>query len=179
MSLFSFSLIFNTWFIGTAKSTLRQVLLTITSYSKSHRVFKTFLCNLADFNNAVVFIVLVLPLITNSSGLFSEHLETVPSAPTTIGITVTLMIHNFFSSLARSKHLSIFFFFFCFLLISVCGLLKLQNPLNSKFFYLCWLTLCLAFRPGLLGDPFVSQNLREFYECNFLGRILICAHTIW
>ena len=37
-----------------------------------------------------------------------------PSAPTTISITITLMLHSFSSSLARSWYLSIFSFYFIF-----------------------------------------------------------------
>ena len=47
------------------------------------------------------------PLISNSSGPCTSLLVIVPSAPTTTGITVTLMFHSFFNSLARSRaHLS-------------------------------------------------------------------------
>ena len=42
---------------------------------------------------------------------FSIPLKTIPGAPTTIGITIIIMFHGFFSSLSRSKSLSIFFFF--------------------------------------------------------------------
>ena len=51
----------------------------------------------------------------------------------------------FFSFLARSKYLSIFF-----LLFPLCGMQEWQNPLG------------LIFWPEL-GDPFVFQNPNEFY----------------
>ena len=51
--------------------------------------------------------VLILPLMSNSSSPLFEPLGTVPSSPTTIGITVTLMFYSFFSSQARSKYSSI------------------------------------------------------------------------
>ena len=40
----------------------------------------------------------------------------VPSAPITIDITVTFMLHSFFSSLAKSKYLSLFSLSFSFTL---------------------------------------------------------------
>ena len=44
-----------------------------------------------------------VPLISNSSSSLTKALGIVPSAPITIGITITLMLHSFFSSLARFK----------------------------------------------------------------------------
>ena len=43
-----------------------------------------------------------------------DVLGIIPSAPTTIGITITFMIHSFFISLARFRHLSIFSLSFIF-----------------------------------------------------------------
>ena len=71
---------------------------------------------LADFNRAVVWIVSILPLISNSLWLFSRPFGTVPRAPITIGTTFTHMFHSFFSSLARSKYLSFFSISFSFTL---------------------------------------------------------------
>ena len=87
------------------------------SDSKSPQVFRTLLSILADFNNAVLRVVSILPPISNSSSPPSKPLGTVPSAPITKGITVTLMFHNFLCPLARSKYLSLFslsFFLFFF-----------------------------------------------------------------
>ena len=50
---------------------------------------------LADLSDAVVWMVFVL-LISIPSGLFSK--------PTTIGITIPLVFHSFYSSLAQSKY---------------------------------------------------------------------------
>ena len=50
-------------------------------------------------------------LISNSTNFFSKLLGTAPIASTTFVITVIFMSHNFFSSLARSRYLSIFSFF--------------------------------------------------------------------
>ena len=43
--------------------------------------------------------VSILPLISNSNRLFSRPLEIIPRAPTSIGITVTFMFHNFYITL--------------------------------------------------------------------------------
>ena len=48
------------------------------------------------------------PLLFKSSNPFTNPLGIVPSAPTTIVITVTFMLHSFFSSLARSSYSSLF-----------------------------------------------------------------------
>ena len=53
---------------------------------------------------------------------------TVSSALITIGVTVTLMCHNFLSCLVKSKFLPVF----SFSLFSLCGLLGRQNPLYGK-----------------------------------------------
>ena len=72
--------------------------------------------------------VSILPLIFISSSLFSKLLESVPRAPTKIGITVTLMYHSFLvlwqsSSICLSFH---------FLLVLLCGPPGQQNPLDDN-----------------------------------------------
>ena len=83
------------------------------SDSKSIQISETFLSILADLINFVVPIDLILPLISNSTHLFSKSLTSIPSAPTNIGTTIT---RSFFSFLARSKYLSIFLLSFIFIL---------------------------------------------------------------
>ena len=65
------------------------------SDSKSPQVSRTLLSTLADLNIAVVLKVLACPLISMSSCPCTKPLMTIPSAPITIGITVTLMFHGF------------------------------------------------------------------------------------
>ena len=80
---------------------------TFSLVSEWHQVFSAlldFLSILANHYNTVVWMVLILPLI-------SKPLETVPSAPTMIGITITLLFHSFYSSQARFKYLSLVFCF--------------------------------------------------------------------
>ena len=91
-------------------------------------VTRTLLGIQADPNNSVVWTVSILPLMSNSPSLFSLTLKIVPSAPTTIGITVTFMFPGFFNSLARSRYLFIFA-----LLFSLYDLLERQNPRDDKF----------------------------------------------
>ena len=84
------------------------------SDSKSPQVSRTLLSILTNLNNDFVWMVSILPQISNSSSFLSEPFGTIPSGPITIGITVTLMFHTSFSSLARFKYLPIFFTFFHF-----------------------------------------------------------------
>ena len=61
-----------------------------------------------------------------------DPLKTVPSVPTTIGITTTLMFHIFLVLWqGLTTRLS-----FHFLLFSLCVLLERQNPLDDSFFSL-------------------------------------------
>ena len=65
------------------------------SFSLESNFSRTFLSILADLSNAVVRIVLLFSLISNSSTLSSKPLETVPSALIRIGITVTIIFNSF------------------------------------------------------------------------------------
>ena len=86
------------------------------SDSKSADVFGTLFNILANLYNAVVWMVSARPPISNPSSLFTKSLWMVPSALTTIGITVTFMFHNFLTFSARSKYLSFFSFSLIFTL---------------------------------------------------------------
>ncbi len=88
------------------------------SDSKSPQVSRTLLSILAVLNNVVVWMVSTRPPTSKSSSPFSNPLVTVPSAPITIGIIVTCMLHSFFNSLARSRYLSFFSHSFSFILWS-------------------------------------------------------------
>ena len=76
--------------------------------SNSSQVTRTLLGILANLNNAVVWMVLILLQISNFSYRSSKPFVTIPSTPITTGITV--MFQSFFSSLANFKHLSISLF---------------------------------------------------------------------
>ena len=88
------------------------------SDSKSPQISRSLLSILTVFNNAVVWMVYARSPTSKSSGLFNNLLLTMPKAPITIGITVTLMFHSFFNSLARSRYLSLFSHSFSFILWS-------------------------------------------------------------
>ena len=95
----------------------RQPMVFLWSLSdKSPQVLMTLPSILTDLNSAVVSIVSICPLISKSSCPFIKPLVTVPRTPATIGITVTLRFHSFFSSLARSMYLSFFSLSFNFTL---------------------------------------------------------------
>ena len=79
---------------------------------KFPQVSRTLLSILVDLNDAVVWMVSACRLMSKSSSPFTQPLEILPGASNTTLITVTFLFHSFyFSSLARSKLLSLFVFF--------------------------------------------------------------------
>ena len=116
-------------------------------------VSRTLLRILADLNNAVVWMFSSCLLISNSSSPFTKPLGIVPSASTTIGITVTFMFHSFFCSLVRSRY----FPSFQLLFILLCDLPGRQSSLFTRFSFSHWLLLGLVVWMRL-DDLFVSEN---------------------
>ena len=119
--------------------------------------------------------VSIWPLISKTSIPFTNPLEIVSSKLITIGITVILMFHNFFSSLSKSRYLSLFLLLVIFALWST-GTGKSTIWKVLFFYFCCWLSL------GLLiwlrwGDILVSQNPMEFCVSHSPGWILGCAYT--
>ena len=92
------------------------------SESISLQIYRTFQGIQANFNTAVVGMVLILPLIFNSSSLIFKPWEIVPRVQTTIGTTIILKFHWFFSSLESSGYLSF-----------LHSLILTLNRCNSKF----------------------------------------------
>ena len=85
-----------------------------TCDSKSAQASRTLLSILVDLNTAVVWLILILPLISDSTCVLSKLLGPVSSGQLVI---VTFMFHStFFSSPAKSKYLSMFTFSFIFTL---------------------------------------------------------------
>ena len=142
-------------------------------YSKSPQVSWTFLSILDDLNNAVVWMVLIF-LNSNYFSPLSKLFETVPSAPTTTGITVRLIFHRFFLVLWRVQvPVSLFTFFYFYF-----GSARAAKSSKQQFFFFGKFAPSLIFCP-ILDDPFVSQSPREFYVPHSVGRILVCTYTIW
>ena len=109
--------------------------------------------------NAVSGMVCTHSLISKFSSHITKPLKLVPSAPITIGITVTFMFQSFL--LLSKVHTSLFIFLF-----SLCVLLRCQSPLFSRFsFFFGWRSLSVVFWLGL-SDLFVSWNPKEFLSQN-------------
>ena len=113
-----FHISFSWWFF--------TVVLAIASLLKSPGLVSGFWPLLS---NAVVWIVSTRPPTSKSSRPFNNPLVIVPNAPITTGTIVTFMFHSFFSSLARSRFLSLFSLSFRFILWSV------DNFSDSLFFF--------------------------------------------
>ena len=88
------------------------------SDSMSPQVSWTLLSILVDLYTAVVWMVCTCSLISKFSSPFNNPLGIVPSAPTTIGITVPFLFAIFFSSRARFRYLFLFSPSFNFILWS-------------------------------------------------------------
>ena len=83
----------------------------------------------------------------------SKHLGTVPSAPTTTGITVTFMFYRFLLVLWQGLSVCQYFcFFFFHSVVRRNG--KIYKSASCQFLLL----LLLISDRVQLGDPFVSQN---------------------
>ena len=111
--------------------------------------------------NAVVLMVFTRPPTSKPSSPFNNPLVSLPKAPITTGIIVTVMFHSFFNSLARSKYLSYFSHSFSFILWWA-GTAK-STILQILFCCCCccWL-LGLVFWPRL-GDLSVCQTPKGVY----------------
>ena len=136
-------------------------------------VYRTLLSILPDLNKAVVWMVLILPLIFSSLCLFPIPLWSISKAPTRINIGVTFMFHSFSNPLARSTYLSIFSLF-------LYSLWSIGTAKSSRWKVLS--LLLINTRPGLLTgiqlSICISESPREFFALQFLGWIPICAYTI-
>ena len=139
------------------------------SDSKSSQVSRTLLSILSDLRKAVVWMVSVCPLISETSSPFTNHLGIVPCAPTPTGITVTFIFHSFFSSPSRSLFIPLFTFFQFYSVFYRDGEVHYST---GSLFLLLSLGLVVWVR---FGDPSVFQNPREI--CASLERIVDCANT--
>ena len=96
---------FDNFYLFQSFSHQRELMVFHRSFSdsKSWHISRTLLSILAALNYAVVLMVSTHTLISKPSNPFINLLVTVPSVLTTIGITVTFIFHNFFTSLARFR----------------------------------------------------------------------------
>ena len=126
--------------------------------------------SLADFNNAVVWMVFTCPRITKFSSDSTNPLGIVLSALITIGITVTFMFHTFLVLWQALGTYFSFLFLYFYPAIPDCKFYRYA----SFFFFLLSLGLVVWSRSGY---PSVSHNYRELCASHSSGRILSCADT--
>ena len=111
------------------------------SDSKSHQVSRSLLSILNVLNNLVVWMVSNCPLISKSSSPFNSPLVTVPKAPITIGIIVTIVFHNFFNFFRKFQVLILLFTFLQFYSV-VSRDSKVHNFVSSLFSLLIIIGSC-------------------------------------
>ena len=133
----------------------------------------------------MVWILSILPLISNSSRTFFLASKTVPNAPRTIGITVIFTFHSLVSSLVRSNYLDYFTPSEFFSPPSLSGGLLLKSDWqqvlvsrtllsilvdfdNAVIWMVSSLLISNSSRPSLWGDRVVfslerSKNIPIFY----------------
>ena len=103
------------------------------SNSNSLHVSRILLNILDDLINAAVWMVSILPLIFNSSSLFSKPFDTIPRASSTIGIALTFIFRSFLCSPSSFKYLSISF---RFLLFSFCSPPERQIHKTANYLFI-------------------------------------------
>ena len=124
-------------------------------------------------NSVVAWMVSTRPLIFKSSSLYINSLVTVPSAPITIGITVTFIFNWFFISLVRSWYLYLFSLSFNVTLWS-------SGTAMFTYYYYYYFTP-LEFFTSVLADGFslefewqqVSSGLQD--SSRYSGRLQQCC----
>ena len=144
--------------------------------NKSPQVSRTLLSILADLNTSVIWMV------SMSSSPFINPLVTVPSAPITIGITVTFIFHSFFFFQSSRKvlvHISLFAFFQFDPMVNRDG--KIHDSAGFLLFFYCWPSLASYYyfriftrnRPGLYWNTWYqtiilqANNYRQMKKYNF------------
>ena len=114
------------------------------SESESPQVSWTLLSIRTDLNNAVIWMVSTRPLILKSPSPYINPLVTVPRAPITISIIVTLIFHIFFQFQINEF---ILLFPFCYFYSVVSRNCNVHNSASSLFFFL----LLIIIRSGRLA----------------------------
>ena len=145
------------------------------SNSKSVQVSRTLLSILTDLNNAFAWMLSIRLLNSYSFRSLTKPLGTVPNAPITIGINITIMFLKFLSFLARSTYL----FLFGFLWFSLSGLTRRRNPLYGKFSFI-FLPLFISKSGLLIGIRWFFNLKTQPPDCTW-GSPHSSAHpgTLW
>ena len=123
-------------------------------------LLKSLLSVWANLNNAIVCIVLILPLISNSSSLFTGVWELFLMCLQQLVSMSPSYLSFFFKSLWKVQ-----------IFVYLCNLLEQQSPRDVNF-------LLTYTRFGLLWSVCISKSQRIFVH-SFLGKILFCAFSIW
>ena len=149
------------YFVVSSFSYHRQLMVFHWNLSdrKSPQVSRTLLSILANLSNAVAWMAQACPTISNSFSSLTRHLGTVSSVPNIIAITITFIFNNFFSSLGRSKQLSLFSFSLIFTLWST------GVAIQFSFFFL----LSYNFSPDLYQRPNVRESSDFCFAASFGG----------
>ena len=120
-------------------------------------------------------------LISKFSSPCTNPFVIVPSAPITIGITVTFMFHSFFSSLPRCWYLSLFAFFQFYSFSIVSGGV---NQYSSAFLYVVFKSLCqcvnIVFNTGKSSSSFFSWHIicqPHLWDVMLYARLLVFLFT--
>ena len=137
--------------------------------------------------------VFTRPLISKTSSPYTKPLVTVPSAPITVGITVSFRFHNFFSPLARSRHLYLFSLTFSFILLSagaakstirqdlfffvvVVDILKLFGFQSLLVFHttIRWQSFMIMLKSYGPPCPLISKASSPFTKCREEENLVFC-----
>ena len=135
------------------------------SGNKSPRDSRTHLSILADYNNAVVWMVPILPIIS----IFSSNFF--PSPRGTIHIITTALLSSHVLRILLLVQVYIYLFAFFYFHFDETAKFTRWPVFSYE------LRLCLIFWSGL-DDAFVSRNPWEFHASHSLEQILFCVHAI-
>ena len=125
------------------------------SNSKSPQVSRTLLSILSSLDDVVAWMVSTRPLISKSSSSSTNPFVTVQRTPITIGITVILMFHSFFLSLARSRYLLLV----TFLVFTLWSARTAKSTIWQLLFFFGWISLSLVIWSRLLLLKLLSLSL--------------------
>ena len=156
------------YFVASYLFTL-VIWLVLIAFTPFKFIARTLQNILADLDNTVVWIVSIRLPISNTFSPLTNLLGTVPNAPITIGISITLMFYSLVTSLTSSKYLSHFFV----TLLSAKS--EVQYSASSLFFFLSVFFFFFFF---LLIITRSDQVIRLYFKLTQYFGIHVCAYTI-